>query len=288
MSKSPVELVPIAQIHIANPRPRNRNRWQMMVANIREVGLKKPITVTQRDHEDEEERTFELVCGQGRIEAFIALGESHIPAVVVEASREDRFLMSLVENIARRSSSNRDILREIKRLRAMGYSGAEMARKLGKAAPYILGIAHLVDHQEVTLIDAVEAGRLPISVAIQIANGKDQEVSQALSEAYDSGELRGRKLADARRLIARRIEKLKRDGQAQQLQRKITGNTLVQVYKQRVREQKALIAKADLTKERLVLITSAFRDLTSDDNYVTLLRAENISDMPKQLMMRLQ
>ena len=287
MSNSPVELIPIAKIHIANPRPRNRNRWQMMVANIREVGLKKPITVTRREHEDDEGRTFDLVCGQGRIEAFIALEESQIPAVVVEASREEQFLMSLVENIARRSTSNRDILREIKRLRAMGYSVAEMARKLGKAAPYILGIAHLVDHQELTLIDAVEAGRLPISVAIQIANGKDHEVSQALSEAYDSGELRGRKLADARRLIARRIEKLKRDGQAQQSLRKITGNTLVQVYKQRVREQKALIAKADLTRERLVLITSAFRHLTSDDNYLTLLRAENISDMPKQLMMRL-
>jgi ParB family chromosome partitioning protein len=102
MSNIPVELILIAQIHIANPRPRNRNRWQMMVANIREVGLKKPIIVTRSDHEDDEGRNFDLVCGQGRIEAFVTLGESHIPAIVVEASREDRFLMSLVENIARR------------------------------------------------------------------------------------------------------------------------------------------------------------------------------------------
>lgn len=41
MNEKDIESVPIVQIHIANPRPRNRVRWQMMVANIREVGLKK-------------------------------------------------------------------------------------------------------------------------------------------------------------------------------------------------------------------------------------------------------
>jgi ParB family chromosome partitioning protein len=59
---------------------------------------------------------------------------------------------------------------------------------------------------------------------------------------------------------------------------------LVQVYKQRVREQKALIAKAELTKDRLVLIASVMRQLFADENFLTLLRAESIADMPKQLM----
>jgi len=61
----------------------------------------------------------------------------------------------------------------------------------------------------------------------------------------------------------------------------------VQVFKQRVREQKALIAKAELTKERLLLFTSVLRELISDENFVTLLRAEGIADMPKQLKARL-
>jgi ParB family chromosome partitioning protein len=71
-------------------------------------------------------------------------------------------------------------------------------------------------------------------------------------------------------------------------QRKVTGNMLVQVYKQRVGEQKALIAKAEQVKERLVLVTSAMRQLVRDDNFITLLRAEAIADMPKQLMARLE
>jgi ParB family chromosome partitioning protein len=48
MTEKEIEIVPIAQIHIANPRPRNRARWQMIVANIREVGLKKPVTLVRR------------------------------------------------------------------------------------------------------------------------------------------------------------------------------------------------------------------------------------------------
>ena len=63
---------------------------------------------------------------------------------------------------------------------------------------------------------------------------------------------------------------------------------LVQVYKQRVREQQSLIAKAELAKERLLLITSVMRQLLQDDNFTTLLRAEGMVDMPKQLMIRLE
>ena len=78
-----------------------------------------------------------LVCGQGRVEALVALGETHIPAVIIEARREDQFLMSLVENIARRPPSNRDILREVRSLRERKYSVADLAKKLGMERSYI-------------------------------------------------------------------------------------------------------------------------------------------------------
>lgn len=287
MKEQLIERIPIGEINIANPRPRSQGRWQMIVANIREVGLKKPITVVRRLEPDSDGKRYDLVCGQGRLEAFLALGETTIPAIVTEASREDQFLMSLVENIARRPPSNRDILREVKSLRERGYNVTDIARKIGMERMYISGIVHLVEHEEVTLIEAVEAGRLPISVAVEIANGKDAEVSEALSEAYETGQLRGIKLAAARRLIAKRVEKRQKDGKDEGARRKVTGNMLVQVYKQRVREQKNLISKAEWTKEKLLLITSVMRQLINDENFVTLLRAEGIVDMPKQLKARL-
>lgn len=287
MNKQSIELVPITQIRIANPRPRSRAKWLQIVASIREVGLKKAITVVRLPQPDENGKRFDLVCGQGRIEAFLALGESEIPAIVTDASREDQFLMSLVENIARRAPSNRDILREVRSLRERGYTNLDIAKKLGMDRKYIAGIAHLVEHDEVSLVEAVEAGRLPLWIAIEIASGNDREVSRALSEAYESGTLRGSKLAAVRRLMAQRIAKRQKDGKAQETQRKVTGAMLVKVYKQRVREQKELIAKAERTKERLALVTSAVRQLIADENFITLLRAESISDMPAELMARL-
>jgi ParB family chromosome partitioning protein len=115
-------------------------------------------------------------------------------------------------------------------------------------------------------------------VAVEIANGNDREVSHALSEAYESGQLRGSRLTAVRRLIAQRIAKRQKEGKAQEVQRKVTGATLVQVYRQRVHEQKALVARADRTKERLALATSAMRQLLADENFITLLRAESIAD----------
>jgi ParB family transcriptional regulator, chromosome partitioning protein len=287
MNEQVIERIPIAQIRIANPRQRNQAKWLMIVASIKEVGLKKPITVLRLPEPDEDGHCFDLVCGQGRIEAFQFLGETTIPAVITDVRREDQFLMSLIENIARRPPSSRAILYEVRNLRERGYTNTDIAKKLGMDRKYIAGIAHLVEHDEVSLVEAVEAGRLPVSIAVEIASGNDQEVSRAMTEAYESGALRGSKLGAVRRLMAERIAKRQKEGKAEQAQRKVTGATLVKVYKQRVREQKELIAKADRVKERLALVTSAVRQLLADENFATLLRAESIPDMPAQLMARL-
>jgi ParB family chromosome partitioning protein len=107
--------------------------------------------------------------------------------------------------------------------------------------------------------------------------------SVALSEAYESGQLRGTKLATARQLIAKRIQKRQKEGKAAEAKRKVTSNMLVPVYKQRVREQQNLIAKAELTKERLLLIISVIRQLLQDDNFTTLLPAAASGDVAQGL-----
>ena len=195
--------------------------------------------------------------------------------------------MSLVENFARRGPSNRDLLREVRSLRERKYKVEEIAQKLGLDRTYIHGIIHLVEKGEEGLAQAVEAGRLPISVAVQIASGNDHEVQQALAEAYEKGDLRGDKLKSARRVISQRIAKLQRAGKLAQTHRKLTGDALVREYKDRMREQRHLVQKANLTKERLLLLTSAIRRLMKDEHFTTLLRAENLVDMPEQLAARL-
>jgi ParB family transcriptional regulator, chromosome partitioning protein len=83
-----IERIPVAQIRVVNTRLLNRGESPMIVAHIREFGLKKPITVARRREPDGGGKQFHLVCGQGRLEAFIALGETKITPVIIEASRE--------------------------------------------------------------------------------------------------------------------------------------------------------------------------------------------------------
>ena len=286
MTEKEIERIPIGEIRVANPRSRNKIKFQLVVASIRAVGLKKPILVSRRDLDAEGTR-YDLVCGQGRMEACLALGETTIPAVVIDASREEQFLMSLVENIARRPPSTRALLAELRSLRQRNYKTDEIAKKLGLDRTYIHGIVRLVEHGEELLIRAVEAGRMPISVAVEIASGNDHEVQRALSEAYEKGDLRGSKLTAAKRIIAQRIEKQRQVGKDHQSRRKLTSDRLVREYQQRTREQRNLVRKANATKDRLLLLTSALRSLFADEHFITLLRAENLSDIPQQLAMRI-
>ena len=46
VTKQRVEMVPIEQIRVLNPRFRNKNKFQQIVTNIRNLGLKRPITVS--------------------------------------------------------------------------------------------------------------------------------------------------------------------------------------------------------------------------------------------------
>src|SRR6202008_539880 len=85
-----IQMIPIDRIRILNPRHRDRKKFELIVQSIKNLGLKKPIQVSLRSPKEGEGPGYDLVCGQGRIEAFTALGFKEIPALVVEVSKEER------------------------------------------------------------------------------------------------------------------------------------------------------------------------------------------------------
>ena len=92
--KDEITMIPIERIRIINPRPRDKKKFELIVQSIKNLGLKKPIQVSLRSAQEGDEPGYDLVCGQGRIEAFLALGHKGIPAIVVSVSREERLLRS--------------------------------------------------------------------------------------------------------------------------------------------------------------------------------------------------
>ena len=283
-----VHMIPIEQIHILNPRSRNKATFQDIMSNISNVGLKKPITVARRES-SQEGKPYDLACGQGRLEAYIALGQTEIPAIVIEATREECYLMSLVENLARRPHAPLELMREINSLKSRGYNTTDIAKKIDLAKSYVIGIAHLLDHGEERLLAAVDKGRIPLSVAMQISSSDDAGIQQALCDAYENKTLRGRKLETVRRIIEQRKTKGKKlnQGHKTKEERVPTADTLVRVYRQEADRQKDVVKKARLTENRLLFVVTALKKLFQDENFLTLLKAEQLETLPTYLAERI-
>lgn len=282
-----IELIPVALIEVVNPRIRNRKAFKEIIANIAAVGLKKPITVSLTRSADG--NRYNLVCGQGRLEAFLALGQTKIPAIVVAADDEDCQVMSLVENCARRQHRAIDLLRDIQGLKQRGYSLTETAHKTGLTVEYVRRVTRLLDGNEHRLLRAVESGQIPLSVAVDIAEAEDSEVQEALQQAYERKQLRGNRLLVARRIIEQRRKRGKglRGSANNKERRPVSSGDLVRAYRESADKKRLLVQKAEVTRDRLVFASEALKKLFSDENLLTLLRAEQLDTLPRNLAERL-
>jgi ParB family chromosome partitioning protein len=259
-----IRQISLDKISVVNPRERGQKKFRQIAKNIGNIGLKKPITVTPKPGSKDR---FLLVCGQGRYEAYETLGQNEIPCIVIDVSEGKLLLMSLVENLARRNPSSVEMVHEIGALKERGYSFAEIATKTDLNVGYIRGIIKLIQRGEERLVMAVERGQIPVSVAVTIAVSDDHDIQRALTEAYESNDLRGKKLLAARRLI----EKRQTEGKS------------LRTYQAESAKQRLVIQKSKLCETRLLFVVSAIRQLVEDKKFVDLLRAEDLDTMPAYL-----
>ena len=285
-----IEMIPVAKITVLNPRSRNKRQHREIVNNIESIGLKRPITVSR--HRGPGGPRYDLVCGEGRLEAFLMLGQTEIPAVVIEASESDCLVMSLVENIARRTPRPIDVMREIGALRERGYNETEIGQKIGVSSSWVSMIVSLLERGEERLVAAVETGLIPFSLAMEISRAESEEAQNLLLDAYETGKLRGKKLASVRRLLELRMRGQNKSMPSGKLgrrsaNRKLTASDLMQVYQREAEKQRLLVKKSDFTQTRLLFIVEAIKDLLGDEGFLTLLRAEGLETMPRALAMRI-
>jgi ParB family chromosome partitioning protein len=284
-----VKLISIDRIRILNPRHRDRKKFEVIVQSIKNLGLKKPIQVSLRSSQEEEGPEYDLICGQGRIEAFMALGHKEIPAVIVEISKEERLLRSLVENMARRHPAPLALIREIERLKAAGYGNTEIARKLDIDNTMVAGLIALKNAGEERLLDAASSGRIPLGVAMDIAKTDSVEAQRELLKAFETKQLNYLSIRTVKRIIdQRRFAGKQRDSNNRPGRNRLTSaESLVNAYRRESQKQKLMIRKARICDAKLVFIITAFDKLLGDENFATLLRAESLSTMPKYLWTKL-
>ncbi len=280
-----VQMIPLAQIRVLNPRAREPKRFKQIIENISHVGLKKPITVSTRaDSFIGGAPVYDLVCGQGRLEAYHALGEKEIPAIVVSATKEERLVMSLVENLARRQPTRFEHLVQMVRLRDEGYSVADIARKVDLTPSFVGSILGLWDRGEERLIRGVEEGRIPLSVACALAQSTDADEQRILTEAYESGKLTGKKLLATKRLLDQRRSHGKKYCIIQSRRKTASSaDGLVRTYQQEARRKSLFVKKAQLCELRLGFVVSAMKALLANEDFLNLLRAEGLTTLPRFL-----
>lgn len=279
-----IEWIPIERITVVNPRLRNKRVFREIVANIAQIGLKRPVTVTRRAEADGP--FYDLVCGQGRLEAYQELGQKEVPALVVSADTEDCLIASLVENCARRQHKAIDLLQDIGGMKARGYSESEIARKTGLSYDYVHGVARLLEKGEQRLLVAVESKTLPISVAIEIAEADDHGVQRALHEAYENGLLKGKKLMAAKKLVEARRRRGKHLQVNSSQSQKMSSAALINAYKEDVERKNELIRRANVAHDKLILIVEAIRRLQGDEEFTGLLEDEELSTLPAEIQQR--
>jgi ParB family chromosome partitioning protein len=276
-----IQMIPLAKIRVINPRARSKAKFREIADNISKVGLKMPITVSRRGESDD---GYDLVCGQGRLEAFAACGAADIPAIVVDIPLQEQLLRSLVENLARRTRTPIELAQDIQALRERGYNTARIAIEMGMSETYVSQLLRLLENGEERLVAAVERNEIPITVAIQITASDDAALQRSLQEAYEQGDLRGSALQKVRKLIeARRVKGKAVHGSGVRQSKAPSPRDLVRTLQRDMQERQRLVKKANLCEQQLRFVLSALKDFFDDEHFVTLLRAEKLAELPKRL-----
>lgn len=290
-SDANVHAIPIDCVRVVNPRNRDQMQHRNVTESIRATGLRRPIAVTRHEDRDGSER-FDLVCGQGRLEALRALGHHAVPAVIIDATEEDCLVMSLIENIARRTPSAIEVMREVGHLRERGRTDVEIAELIGTSPSWVSMVGGLLDKGEERLLAAVQTGVMSLAMAADIAKASTAEIQGILNDAYEQG-IRGKKMAQLRRLLearAQRSPQLRSSYKpAARSQRKPPSAAEVRGLLEKEAERQRFIAKnAEFVSRQLAFCTGALKELLHLPEFRTLVKSEGIASMPRMLAERMK
>lgn len=280
-----IKMIEISDIHISNPRVRNQRTHRSIVRSIETIGIKRPISVRPASSSDDP-RPYVLICGQGRLEACQQLGHKSVPALVLNVDEKTGHVMGIIENVARRTPRAAEIMDRVQDLRCSGYSDRDIATKLGCTASWVNIVGNLLERGERRLLSAVEAGHMSMNLAIEISRSEDQDVQQLLIDAYEAGDLKGRKISIVRRLLDRRSHSGKSGTSTfsrQANRRKMTPEDLSNLYKRDAEMHRKIQKKAEFVERSLLLCREIMRDLFRDEDFLALMREQDLRTIPQPL-----
>ena len=130
MTDNRIRNIPLKKIHPNPGQPRkyfDPDAMDALTDSIERYGVLSPITVRERGDNE-----YELISGERRYRAAYNAGLVDIPCIVIEASRSDCAILSLLENLQREDLSFLEIAESYRGLvKNEGFTSRDLSRRLG-------------------------------------------------------------------------------------------------------------------------------------------------------------
>ena len=273
-----VTMIDVSTIKVINPRTRNKFRHFEITESIKH-GLRKPITV-RRITDDTYQ--YALICGQGRLESFAQLEEKKIPAFIIEVDEETAYLMSLIENIARVNPRAGEQFHRIREMANDGLSNKDISDNTGLSVAWVNNILMLLEKGEHKLLSAVESGKIPISLAVEIAKSSYEESQELFIEAFESGKISHKNIIKIRKILETRNTGLKgaisNTFTSEYKKKKISIDELTKIYQDSINEHKSLKNKALWVEENILLAQQIFTELLNNRSFSEIIKKEKLCE----------
>ncbi|WP_419235956.1 ParB/RepB/Spo0J family partition protein [Serratia fonticola] len=288
-AKHEVILIPITSIKVVNPRSRNMKTHAQIREHINDSGLRRPVIVRQLEGSSTStDEIYALICGQGRIESLKDLGETMVPALIADVDAETGYIMSLIENIVRRSPRSIESLERIRDFKELGLSDKQIGERIGYPESWVNSVVFLLEKGERRLLTGVEAGTLPLYLAVEIARSDSSQIQNILLDAYERNELKGKKINIVRKILDSRA-RIGKDtnnntyGSTNRVRKKDIDD-VIKLYEQSVQEKKEILTKSKIAQESLSLSKQIIKKLIKNETFSNILSSENLSTIPNIIL----
>jgi len=262
--------IPLDEIVVVNSRRRDEERFKESVRSISELGMYKPICVNERRRK--KTGKYDLVCGEGRLEACRQLGLTHIEAEIVDVDDERALLIGLAENLTRTPKSAIEFARRIHQMYERGMTYAELGRITNRSSEMMRTYIALMQKGEERLIRGVEEGVFSLSFALEVVESSQSEVQHFLMDSHLNGEL---PLKDLNRIM--KILK-EREGKglsnADMTMKKLKGE-----IKAKTKECKMLYEQGRVKRDDVLSLNECLRKLWEDTKFNQMIDA--LKDLKK-------
>ena len=280
MSKRQYGMIPVDKIVVLNPRNRDKQQFAMNVRSIEELGQLKPIVVSARNLD--KTGFYELVCGQGRLQAHQQLKRTEIAAEIIDCDKKSALIASLVENIARVPRNTMWFAREMKRMHDDGMTFAKIASIVGKHQTYVSDYINLVERGESRLIQGVEHGLFSMSLAVRVAQSDDATIQNVLMDAFDEGLVNCNTVTRVRKLLELRMQRGKSPrGSSRNEPPPCSIKELAQAIAATTKDKEDFVRETTRKENRLLSLLMGTATLLTDEKLVALLAAHNLDNPPE-------